>query len=60
MTASPDRDRLQVRSWPQAQVPPGLRAQAAALQDAAWPPDDPGTPGAVHDPALKPVVTEPI
>lgn len=55
MTASPDRDGVQIRSWPHAQVPAGLRTQVAALQDTAWPPDDRGTRGVTHDPALKPV-----
>ncbi len=55
MTAGPDSGGVQIRSWPQAQVPPRLRAQVTALQDAAWPPDDPGITGVTHDPALQPV-----
>ncbi len=37
-------------------VPAKLRAQVIALQEQAWPSDDPAAaPGVTHDPALRPV-----
>lgn len=47
---------MQVSSWPASLVPPELRAQVVALQEQAWPSDDPAAAtGVVHDPALRPV-----
>lgn len=49
--------RTRVRSWPQAQMPAAVREQASALQEDAWPGNDPGRPGIAHDPALSPLST---
>jgi aminoglycoside 2'-N-acetyltransferase I len=50
---------VRVVSYPEADVPSHLRTQVVALQDQAWPDDEPrdGTevPGPTHDPALRPV-----
>ena len=46
---------MQIVSFPEAEVPPDLRAQVLCLQDQAWPGYEPGAPGPVHDPELRPV-----
>jgi GNAT superfamily N-acetyltransferase len=47
---------VRVASWPASLVPAELRAQVVALQEQAWPSDDPAVvAGVVHDPALRPV-----
>jgi GNAT superfamily N-acetyltransferase len=47
---------VKVRSWPASLVPAELRAQVVALQEQAWPSDDPAAAqGVAHDPALRPV-----
>lgn len=53
--ASGTRDSGKIVSFPEAEVPPGLREQVHALQRQAWPDDEPSVPGPVHDPALDPV-----
>ncbi|MET9268401.1 GNAT family N-acetyltransferase [Kribbella sp. NPDC003557] len=47
---------MQVESYPEAAVPPALRAQVHELQNQAWPSDPPPPADApVHDPALHPL-----
>lgn len=46
---------MQIRSFPEASVPPELRAQVLALQEEAWPGEEGEEPGISHDPALRPV-----
>lgn len=49
--------KLEIRSFPERDVPLTLRRQVLALQEQAWPTDD-GAPGGVdvgHDPALCPL-----
>jgi GNAT superfamily N-acetyltransferase len=44
-----------VVSFPEAKVPHDLRVQVMALQDQAWPPEQPSGPEPWHDPAQHPV-----
>ncbi|AUG78167.1 acetyltransferase [Kitasatospora sp. MMS16-BH015] len=44
---------MHILSYPEAAVPPALRAQVWALQEEAWPSGDPD-PGLSHDPELDP------
>jgi GNAT superfamily N-acetyltransferase len=46
---------VRIVSFPEADVPPELRTQVLALQDQAWPGYEPGAPGPLHDPALRPL-----
>ncbi len=50
---------MHVLSFPEAGVPRELRMQVLALQDRAWPSEEPRDesvgPGVSHDPALRPV-----
>src|SRR5262245_11943075 len=46
---------MQIVSFPEAGVPPTLRAQMVALQDQAWPGYEAGAAGPTHDPAMRPV-----
>jgi GNAT superfamily N-acetyltransferase len=46
---------VEVLRFPEAEVPEGLRAQVHRLQEQAWPGDEPGEAGPVHDPALRPL-----
>ncbi len=46
---------MQIRSFPEAQTPPGLRAQALAIQAEAWPSLDSPQREPGHDPLLHPL-----
>jgi aminoglycoside 2'-N-acetyltransferase I len=46
---------MTIESFPEAEVPPGLRLQVLALQRQAWPREGPLRLCATHDPALQPV-----
>jgi GNAT superfamily N-acetyltransferase len=46
---------VRIASFPEAGVPPELRAQVVRLQDLAWPPSSPSGPEPWHDPALNAV-----
>ena len=46
---------MRIVSFAESAVPAGLRAQVFRLQQQAWPDAEPGEPGPVHDPALRPV-----
>jgi aminoglycoside 2'-N-acetyltransferase I len=46
---------MELRSWPEADVPRELRLQVVALHDQAWPGAEPSGPGPTHDPALDPL-----
>ena len=46
---------IEISSWPQAEVPPGVRAQIIDLQEQAWPSDGGGARGVFHDPGLLPL-----
>ena len=46
---------VEISSWPQAEVPPGVRAQISALQEQAWPSDDGAARGVLNDPELRPL-----
>ncbi|MDH6124543.1 GNAT family N-acetyltransferase [Kitasatospora sp. GP82] len=45
--------RIRILSYPEAEVPPELRARVWELQESAWPSGGPD-PGLSHDPALDP------
>jgi aminoglycoside 2'-N-acetyltransferase I len=45
---------LRVLAFPEAAVPPILKAQVAALQEDAWPSSAVTPPGPIHDAALEP------
>jgi GNAT superfamily N-acetyltransferase len=47
--------RVRIESWPESAVPARLRAQVVALQEDAWPSDDPAATGVGHDPELRPL-----
>lgn len=53
--SSPEQSGLRIVSFPEADVPPELRAPVLALQHQAWPSDEPIAPGPTHDPALRPL-----
>ncbi len=46
---------IRIVSHPEAEVPLDLRRQVVALQEQAWPSDEPGGPEPWHDPALRPL-----
>jgi aminoglycoside 2'-N-acetyltransferase I len=46
---------LHIEAFPEAGVPSTLRRQMVAIQDEAWPVDEPSAPAPWHDPALAPV-----
>jgi aminoglycoside 2'-N-acetyltransferase I len=46
---------MRVVSYPERAVPLDLRKQVVALQDLAWPPDEPSGPEPWHDDRLDPV-----
>jgi len=46
---------LRIEVFAEADVPGALRLQMVALQDRAWPVDEPTGPAPWHDPALSPV-----
>lgn len=45
---------MRVVSFPESGVPLELRRQQVALQDRAWPADEPSGPAPWHDPSLQP------
>jgi GNAT superfamily N-acetyltransferase len=46
---------MRIVSYPEREVPLGLRMQMVALQDRAWPTGEPPDPAPWHDPALDPL-----
>lgn len=46
---------LRIEAFPEADVPSTLRLQMVAIQDEAWPVDEPSGSAPWHDPALAPV-----
>jgi len=46
---------LRIEVFPEAEVPLPLRLQVVALQDQAWPVEEPSGPAPWHDPALSPM-----
>ena len=44
---------LKIVCFPESGVPLELRRQQVALQDRAWPADEPSSPAPWHDPALQ-------
>ncbi len=50
-----DHPETRIAAFPEAMVPLALRTQMVALQDQAWPADEPSGPEPWHDPALAPI-----
>jgi aminoglycoside 2'-N-acetyltransferase I len=46
---------MEIMSWPEAEVPPALMLQVAALHERVWPSDGRRSLGSKHDPTLQPV-----
>jgi aminoglycoside 2'-N-acetyltransferase I len=50
-----DSVTLRIVTFPESAVPHDLRAQVLALQNQAWPTDEPADAGPIHDPGLEPL-----